>query len=142
MYAIRSYYALAIAGILWQGGSEVLSGIASFGTLVAFIEYVQKFFTPLRDLSAKYSVIQAGNASLERIFELLDETEEPSGKEQLPHGRGEIRFAGVDFSYDGRTPVLKGIDLRIGNGETIALVGATGSGKTTLSRLLMSYNFV
>jgi len=136
---VEVFGALAIAGILWQGGREVLSGIASFGTLVAFIEYVQKFFTPLRDLSAKYSIIQSSNASLERIFELLDETEEPSGKEQLPQGKGEIRFEGVDFSYDGRTPVLKGVDLRIGNGETVALVGATGSGKTTLSRLLMQF---
>lgn len=136
---VEVFGALAIAGILWQGGGEVLSGIASFGTLVAFIEYVQKFFTPLRDLSAKYSVIQASNASLERIFELLDEPEEPAGKELVPPGPGEIRFEGVDFSYDGRTPVLQGVDLHIGSGETVALVGATGSGKTTISRLLMQF---
>lgn len=131
--------ALAIAAILWWGGGEALAGVASFGTLVAFIEYVQKFFIPLRDLSAQYSVIQASNASLERIFELLDEVAEPSGDGRLPEGSGEIHFEGIDFSYDGKTPVLQGIDLRIGHGETVALVGATGSGKTTLSRLLLQF---
>ncbi len=131
--------AVAIAAILWRGGGEVVAGAATFGTLVAFIEYVQKFFAPLRDLSAKYSVIQASNASLERIFELLDETPEAAGAGRLPEGPGEVVFEGVDFSYDGRTPVLKGVDLRIGGGETVALVGATGSGKSTLTRLLMQF---
>ena len=131
--------AVAIAAILWKGGGEVLTGIASFGTLVAFIEYVQKFFIPLRDLSAKYSVLQASNASLERIFELLDEPEEPVGSGVYPQGPGEVRFEGVSFSYDGKTPVLKGIDLRIGPGERVALVGATGSGKSTLTRLLLQF---
>ena len=131
--------AVAIAAILWRGGGEVVAAAASFGTLVAFIEYVQKFFAPLRDLSAKYSVIQASNASLERIFELLDETLEPAGSGHLPEGPGEVRFEGVDFSYDGRTPVLKKIDLHISGGETVALVGATGSGKSTLTRLLLQF---
>jgi len=131
--------AVAIAAILWKGGGEVLGGIASFGTLVAFIEYVQKFFIPLRDLSAKYSVLQASNASLERIFELLDEPEEPIGSGVYPQGPGEVRFEGVSFSYDGKTRVLKGIDLRIGPGERVALVGATGSGKSTLTRLLLQF---
>ncbi|OHB28651.1 MAG: hypothetical protein A2X84_06265 [Desulfuromonadaceae bacterium GWC2_58_13] len=140
LYAVvEALGAVAIAAILWKGGGEVVAGVATFGTLVAFIEYVQKFFAPLRDLSAKYSVIQASNASLERIFELLDEKPEPAGSGRLPAGPGEVVFAGVDFSYDGKTPVLKGIDLRIGGGETVALVGATGSGKTTLTRLLMLF---
>jgi ATP-binding cassette subfamily B protein len=140
LYAVvEALGAVAIAAILWKGGGEVVAGVATFGTLVAFIEYVQKFFAPLRDLSAKYSVIQASNASLERIFGLLDEIPEPAGRERLAEGSGEVVFEKVDFSYDGRTPVLKGIDLRIGSGETVALVGATGSGKSTLTRLLMQF---
>jgi ATP-binding cassette subfamily B protein len=131
--------AVAIAAILWRGGGEVVAGVATFGTLVAFIEYVQKFFAPLRDLSAKYSVIQASNASLERIFELLDETPEPAGSGHLPDGPGAVVFEKVGFSYDGKIPVLKGVDLRIGGGETVALVGATGSGKSTVTRLLMQF---
>lgn len=131
--------AVAIAAILWRGGGEVVAGAATFGTLVAFIEYVQKFFAPLRDLSSKYSVIQASNASLERIFELLDETLEPRGSLSLPKGPGAVVFEKVSFSYDGKTPVLKGVDLRIGGGETVALVGATGSGKSTVTRLLMQF---
>ena len=101
------------------------------------IEYVQKFFSPLLDLSAKYSVLQASNASLERIFELLDHPVEPGG-EKAPGG-SEVRFSGVTFSYDGETPVLHGIDLSVGEGETLALVGETGSGKTTLGRLLLRF---
>ena len=130
--------ALAIAAILWHGGAEVAAGAASFGTLVAFIEYVQKFFAPLRDLSAKYSVVQAGNASLERIFDLLDQRPEPGGA-PLAAGGGGLRLEGVSFSYDGRTPVLEQIDLDLPPGRSLALVGATGSGKTTLSRLLLRF---
>ncbi len=130
--------ALAIAAILWHGGGEVAVGAASFGTLVAFIEYVQKFFAPLRDLSAKYSVVQASNASLERIFDLLDQAPEPEGA-PLAAGAGHLRLEGVSFSYDGRTPVLQQVDLELPPGRSLALVGATGSGKTTLSRLLLRF---
>ena len=136
--AVETLGAVAIAALLWRGGGEVIAGAASFGTLVAFLEYVQKFFAPLRDLSAKYSVVQASNASLERIFELADQPPEASGS--APPEPGPIELEGVDFSYDGRTPVLKGIDLAIAPGERIALVGATGSGKTTLTRLLLGFH--
>jgi len=141
LYAVvEALGAVAIAAILWQGGGEVIAGAATFGTLVAFIEYVQKFFVPLRDLSAKYSVLQASNASLERIFDLLDQEPEPGGA-PLPHqpGPGAVGFSGVGFSYDGRTPVLQGVDLEVAPGETVALVGDTGSGKTTLARLLLGF---
>jgi ATP-binding cassette subfamily B multidrug efflux pump len=139
LYAVvEALGAVAIAAILWQGAGDVIAGTATFGTLVAFIEYVQKFFAPLRDLSAKYSIVQASNASLERIFDLLDQAEEPGGNVPRP-GPGEIRLEAVDFSYDGRTPVLKGINLVIRPGETVALVGDTGSGKTSLSRLLLRF---
>jgi len=141
LYAVvEALGAVAIAGILWSGGGEVVAGAATFGILVAFIEYVQKFFAPLRDLSAKYSVIQASNASLERIYDLLDQPLEPAGSGlATAGGPAEVILEGIDFSYDGRTPVLKGIDLVISGGETVALVGDTGSGKTTLARLLLGF---
>ena len=129
----------ALAAILWYGGGEALRGTTSFGTLVAFIEYAQKFFTPLRDLSAKYSVVQTSNASLERIFELLDQPEEVSGSGSVPL-TGTLELDGISFSYDNSTPVLQGIDLRLAPGETIALVGDSGSGKTTITRLVMGFH--
>ena len=107
LYAVvEALGAVAIAAILWKGGGEVVAGVATFGTLVAFIEYVQKFFAPLRDLSAKYSVIQASNASLERIFELLDEKPEPAGSGRLPAGPGEGVFAGGDIVTGAATVIL------------------------------------
>ncbi len=134
--AVEALGAAAIAALLWVGGGEVIAGAVTFGTLVAFLEYVQKFFAPLRDLSAKYSVVQASNASLERIFDLADQPSEASGDQPTPEG-GTITLEGVDFSYDGKTPVLAGLDLSLAPGETLALVGTTGSGKTTLARLLL-----
>ncbi len=136
--ALETLSALAIAGILWRGGSGVLAGTATFGTLVAFIEYVQRFFAPLRKLSAQYSLLQSSNASLERLFQLLDEPSEEAGN-PLPSGKGALRLEQVSFSYDGRTPVLKNVDLSIEPGQTVALVGDTGSGKTTIGRLLLRF---
>ncbi|WP_305041499.1 ABC transporter ATP-binding protein [Geoalkalibacter sp.] len=140
LYAgVEALGAVAIAAILWKGGGEVLAGVTSFGVLVAFIEYVQKFFAPLRDLSAKYSVIQASNASLERIFNLLDHPAEPLGKHTAASGPGTIRFDRVSFAYDAEAPVLHDIELDLPPGATVALVGDTGSGKTTLGRLLLRF---
>jgi ATP-binding cassette subfamily B protein len=137
--ALETLSALAIAGILWRGGMSVLEGVATFGTLVAFLEYVQRFFAPLRKLSGHYSLLQASNASLERIFELLDQPSEACGTKAPAKGRGGVRFEGVCFSYDGSDPVLSDIDLTIAPGEMVGLVGDTGSGKTTLGRLLLRF---
>ncbi len=136
--AVEALGAVAIGALLWVGGGDALTGAVTFGTLVAFLEYVQKFFAPLRDLSAKYSLVQASNASLERIFELADQVPEPEGGVTVAGG-GDLALSGVSFSYDGVTPVLRDIDLTLAQGERVALVGATGSGKTTLARILLRF---
>ncbi|APG42752.1 ABC transporter ATP-binding protein [Syntrophotalea acetylenica] len=138
--ALEALAALAVAGVLWRGGFSVLQGVASFGTLVAFLEYVQRFFAPLRKLSSHYSLLQASNASLERIFELLDQPSEPGGRQlSVPGGVGDLRFDHVSFSYDGQQPVLADLDIRFAAGQMIGIVGDTGSGKTTLGRLLLRF---
>jgi ATP-binding cassette subfamily B protein len=140
LYAVvETLGSIALAAILWYGGGEALRGTTSFGTLVAFIDYAQKFFTPLRDLSAKYSVIQTSNASLERIFELLDQPEEASGSGGVPNN-GVLELQEISFSYDGSTPVLDNVSFSLMAGETIALVGDSGSGKTTVTRLIMGFH--
>lgn len=137
--ALETLAALAIAGVLWRGGVSVLEGVATFGTLVAFLEYVQRFFAPLRKLSGQYSLLQASNASLERIFALLDQPAEASGSKPSTGGRGALQFDKVSFSYDGSDGVLSDIELSIVPGEMVGIVGDTGSGKTTLGRLLLRF---
>lgn len=129
-----------IAAIVWAGGGRFLDGAVTFGTLVAFIEYAGRFFRPVQELTQRYTVMQAAMAASERIFQLLDtkativSPETPVRIEGRPHG--EIRFERVRFSYDGSTPVLDDVSFRIGSGERVAVVGWTGSGKSTLIRLL------
>lgn len=137
--ALETLAALAIAGVLWRGGVSVLLGTATFGTLVAFLEYVQRFFSPLRKLSGQYSLLQASNASLERIFGLLDQPPERGGAKIPAKGKGGLRFDGVSFAYDGGDPVLTEVDLQVAAGEMVGIVGDTGSGKTTLGRLLLRF---
>lgn len=134
--------ALATAVIIWFGGGEVMKGWLTFGVLVAFIEYIRKFFIPIRDLSAKYTVMQSAMASLERIFGLLDNQDEikdpvlPKTPEKL---QGEIEFRDVWFAYDPEQYVLKGISFKVTAGSKVAIVGATGAGKTSLIKLLGRY---
>lgn len=147
MYAVVDGSAsIGVAVMLWYG-----SGLASrmgfpiaavtpvsAGLLVAFIQYLDRLFTPLRELSSTVAVLQQGAAALEKILSLLDVEETVSGAgEPLPEVTGEIVMRGVSFSYreDGED-VLHEVDLEVRPGEVVALVGATGSGKTTISRLL------
>jgi len=144
LYAIvEALSSIAVALILWYGGGQIVKGALTFGVLVAFIQYIEKFFTPIRDLSAKYSVMQGAMASLERIFALLDtpkdtaqteasDTEAYSGISPPPL----IEFRNVSFAYRDNENALVNLDLTIRNGERVALVGESGGGKTTITRLL------
>ena len=130
---------VSVGLLLWYGGGEVLHGIIGIGTLVAFNEYIHRFFVPLRDFSQKYTVMQSAMASAERIFDLLDTPIDIANRRtpQIPKPfRGEVVFDRVWFHYKPGEPVLKNVSFRIEPGEKVAVVGATGSGKTTTIKLL------
>ena len=130
---------VSVGLLLWYGGGEVLHGIIGIGTLVAFNEYIHRFFVPLRDFSQKYTVMQSAMASAERIFHLLDTPVDIANPKtpQVPKPfRGEVVFDRVWFHYKPGEPVLKNVSFRIEPGEKVAVVGATGSGKTTTIKLL------
>jgi ATP-binding cassette subfamily B protein len=143
--------AAALALILWYGGGETIQGTMTVGTVAAFLQYTRRFFRPLQDLSEKYNILQAAMASSERIFELLDtepEITDPADPVHLPApGRGEIEFRDVWFRYgigeggEGEDPqwVLRGVSFRAAPGERVAIVGATGAGKSTIINLLMRF---
>ncbi len=167
LYAVvEALSSVAVALLIWYGGGEILRGALTFGVLVAFIQYIEKFFTPIRDLSAKYSVMQGAMAALERIFALLDT---PAGDSELGirdqglgsgeqrTGNGErtkyrqvvdyqspepstqsplIELRDITFSYRDGERALENFSLTVRRGERVALVGESGSGKTTITRLL------
>ncbi len=145
---------VAIAVIVWYGGGEALRGNLTIGELAAFITYMRLFFQPLRELSQNYSIVQSAMASAERIFETLDTRAEILPKLQedgtpFPVSRAgqagqgvsgcEIEYQGVDFGYSPDELVLRGVNLTIAPGETVALVGATGAGKTSMISLLTRF---
>ncbi|MGB5995087.1 MAG: ABC transporter ATP-binding protein [Candidatus Deferrimicrobiaceae bacterium] len=160
---VELFASVAIALLLWQGGFRVIAGAVTFGTLVAFLEYAQKFFSPIKDISDKYNILQSALASSERIFQVLDtevspeyrqlppggkappgRAEEPGGESGTPPGQPAIEFRDVWFSYpkgdgaEGET-VLRGVSFALHEGETGAIVGATGAGKTTILNLLCRF---
>jgi ATP-binding cassette, subfamily B, multidrug efflux pump len=156
--------AIAIACVIWFGGNDVIKGVTTLGVLVAFIQYAQRFFRPIQDLSEKYNILQSAMASSERIFKLLDTPADITSPTvtQMPDGPGRIEFDHVWFAYrstpdahvgtaaPGRSAeqsstdsepdwVLRDVSFAIEPGETVAFVGATGAGKTTIISLLMRF---
>ncbi len=130
---------VTIGLIIWYGGSQIIAGEMTIGILVAFLAYMRLFFQPLRELSQKYSIVQSALASAERIFELLDIRPSLSGESggmRPTQVKGEIVFDKVTFAYEDSHPVLEDFSLSIAPGEIVAIVGATGSGKTTVINLL------
>src|SRR5205807_7839212 len=159
---------IAVASIVWFGGLDVIRGLTTLGVLVAFMQYAQRFFRPIQDLSEKYNILQSAMASSERVFKLLDTPVEITSPAitKSPAGPGRIEFDHVWFAYrnipmevpdsrgDGRPRpsgrleeaavtepdwVLRDVSFRIEPGETIAVVGHTGAGKTTLTSLLLRF---
>ena len=131
--------ALGKAMLLWWAAGSVVGGALSFGELVQFIFYLELFFRPIRDLSEKFNILQGSMASAERLFQLLDrESDLVSPATALVPERlsGSITFESVDFAYQEGQPVLTDISFDVRAGETIALVGATGAGKTTVASLV------
>ncbi|MBA2480929.1 MAG: ABC transporter ATP-binding protein [Planctomycetes bacterium] len=138
---------IALAVIIWYGGNGIASHTITVGALVAFTAYVEMLFAPLRDLAEKHNVMQAANASAERIFQLLDERVEPAGSGVVPAScAGAVEFQDVWFSYGSADPgaephwVLTGISFVAKPGEHLALIGPTGSGKTTIVNLLLRFH--
>ena len=129
-----------LALVLWHGGGRVLQGQIEWGVLVAMLQYVTRFYMPIRDFAERFNTIQTAMASSERIFELLDTAPEPTGAgRQVDRMQGEIEFRHVFFAYEGEDWVLRDVSFRAAPGESIALVGATGAGKSTVINLVCRF---
>jgi len=138
----------AIGVVFWYGGLQSLAGFVKVGVLITFMQYAQRFFRPIQDLSEKFNILQSAMAASERIFKLLDEPvtiTAPAHPETLVDPRGEIEFRNVWFSYrNAANPsdedwVLRDVSFRVAPGQSIAIVGHTGAGKTTLISLLLRF---
>jgi len=133
---------LALASILAYGGYQILGGTLSLGVLVAFFQYGLRFFRPIQDLSEKYNIMQSAMAASDRVFKLLDEPvriQSAVTPKPFPEGPAAVEFDHVWFAYKDEDWVLRDVSFRIEPGETIAVVGHTGAGKTTLTNLLLRF---
>ena len=139
---IEIFSALSVGLLLWYGGHQILSSAVPAGVIVAFIQYIQRMYQPIRDLAEKYNIMQAAMASAERIFALLDTPEtikNPTLAKKVARFAGEVEFKNVWLSYRPGEPVLRNISFRVRPGEKVALVGATGGGKTSIISALCRF---
>ena len=140
--AVELLGVVAIVIILYMGGLMTLHGAMTIGTAIAFIQYSQRFFRPIQDLSDKYNLLQAAMASSERIFKLLDTpvtVQDPAEPRPLDQPRGQVEFRRLGFAYKDDHKVIENVSFSIEPGETVAVVGHTGAGKTTLTNLLLRF---
>ena len=140
--AIEVIGALATSLIIWYGGGRVIQGLLTLGSLVAFVQYSQRFYRPISDISEKFNLLQAAMASSERIFTLLDTRvviENPAAPRAAAESRGRIVFDRVWFAYNGEDWVLRDVSFEVAPGERVAIVGATGAGKSTIVNLLLRF---
>jgi ATP-binding cassette, subfamily B, multidrug efflux pump len=146
--AVEFLSTLAIALVFWFGGLRVLAGAVQIGVIVAFMQYAQRFFRPIQDLSDKFNILQSAMAASERIFKLLDEpipASAAAGTRRLEKPLGEIEFRNVWFAYHGGEHpkeeewILRDVSFRVPPGQTAAIVGHTGAGKTTVVQLLLRF---
>ncbi|CUS96427.1 ATP-binding cassette, subfamily B [Candidatus Kryptobacter tengchongensis] len=147
--AVELISAIGVGLIIWYGGGEVIKGTVTVGVLISFLQYTEMFFRPVRDLSEKYNIFQTAMASAERIFKLLDTKifiSQPKNPVRLEKVHGEIEFKNVWFAYrdDGEVIseddwILKNVSFKINKGEKVAIVGATGSGKSTIINLICRF---
>jgi ATP-binding cassette subfamily B protein len=132
--------AVGTAIVLWYGGGQVVQALLPIGTLYLFLDYVSRFYAPIRDLSQVYNSLQSSLAAAEKIFDVLDkDAEKDDGAVTLPRVSGDLVFEDVHFSYELGQDVLRGINLNLSPGKTLAVVGPTGAGKTTLINLLCRF---
>ncbi|MBN2730960.1 MAG: ABC transporter ATP-binding protein [Balneolaceae bacterium] len=140
--AVEVISSLAMALVIWYGGGRALMGQVTFGILLAFVQYVRQFFRPIQGLSQKFNTLQSALASSERIFGVLDtpnriqDPENPKKPEQV---EGNIKFENVTFGYNKEETVLRDVSFEVESGGTLAVVGATGAGKSTIINLLMRF---
>jgi ATP-binding cassette subfamily B multidrug efflux pump len=140
--AIELLAAVAVGSILLYGGSRVLEGTLTLGALVAFVQYSERFWRPIADLSEKFNILQSAVVASERIFTLLDTPEEvrpPASPVHLATVNGRVAFENVTFAYGDGAPVVRDISFSVEPGRSVALVGATGAGKSTLISLLTRF---
>ncbi|MFG3436442.1 ABC transporter ATP-binding protein [Nonomuraea sp. NPDC047897] len=133
---------VTVAVVLVYGGWLALHGEVTVGVLAAFLLYLRQFYEPMQEISQFYNTLQSAGAALEKLSGVLEEepaVPEPREPRPLPEPRGEVRFEGVRFAYVEEMPILPGLDLTVPAGQSVALVGATGAGKTTLAKLISRF---
>ena len=140
--AVSIFTAIGNFLVLWFGGNAVMDGTLSVGLLFGFLSYIGRFFMPIQDLSGFWNSVQSALAAAERVFDIMDTPQgisDKTGAEEMPRIEGRITYEDLSFRYEDDTPVLKDIDLVIEPNTTVALVGPTGVGKTTMINLLYRF---